>query len=257
MFKWLFEKRGNAEAPPANEDTPRTPIAETAPTSRPALQLVRSNLPTGSFLGGRPTVKLGADWPKHGEQELTFIAQIDLAAIQKACELDWLPKSGVLLFFVDDQTPWTELGYPCIAPSAVIFKSDPSTVGEVVAVEQKDEFSQTRLTRLDVTFLRIQTYADRAPLDDNFEGYNEAVSATPTADVPDHLFAGHPNYVQGDDFLTDLLHSSPGWRLLFQIDSDDRTGFFWADGGRLYFWVDESMAKVGDFSGVEAEIQSC
>ncbi|NOT29697.1 MAG: DUF1963 domain-containing protein [Planctomycetes bacterium] len=37
------------------------------------------------------------------------------------------------------------------------------------------------------------------------------------------------------------------WRLLLQLDSDERAKMMWGDAGRLYFWIRESDLCEHDF----------
>jgi uncharacterized protein YwqG len=39
------------------------------------------------------------------------------------------------------------------------------------------------------------------------------------------------------------------------MDSDDDLGVMWGDLGTLYFWVQESAARKGDFSNVWLVLQ--
>ena len=77
--------------------------------SRPSLRLTagkRSAQPV-SRLGGRPNLPEGVRWPVwQGGQPLSFIAQLDLAALPRIKGLP-LPRSGSLYFFYDaDAQPW-------------------------------------------------------------------------------------------------------------------------------------------------------
>lgn len=40
-----------------------------------------------------------------------------------------------------------------------------------------------------------------------------------------------------------------------QVDSDDDLGVMWGDAGMLYFWVEESAARAGDFSNAWVILQ--
>ena len=45
----------------------------------------------------------------------------------------------------------------------------------------------------------------------------------------------------------ECLVAGPGeWRLLLQLDSDDRAKMMWGDAGMLYFWMrQEDLAQRG------------
>ena len=48
----------------------------------------------------------------------------------------------------------------------------------------------------------------------------------------------------------ELREASKDWRLLLQLDTDDTTGWAWGDLGKIYFWIREADARVGDFSQI-------
>lgn len=93
---------------------------------------------------------------------------------------------------------------------------------------------------------------------DLYGRYSEGVS-------PKHQLLGHPMPIQGDMQLECQLVShglycgdstgyydprakalEPGarqWQLLLQIDTDEKAGMMWGDGGRLYFWITKDDLK--------------
>ena len=40
-----------------------------------------------------------------------------------------------------------------------------------------------------------------------------------------------------DPRAKELESGAKDWRLLLQIDSDDKASMMWGDSGRLYFWI--------------------
>ncbi|WP_433476847.1 DUF1963 domain-containing protein [Spirillospora sp. CA-142024] len=94
----------------------------------------------------------------------------------------------------------------------------------------------------------------------------------PVGDRPDgeprHKIGGFPDWIQGpmwhhiqmssngipldgdepDPREAALLPSTPEWRLLLQLDTDDELGWLWGDGGRLYFAIRVGDLAKGDFS---------
>lgn len=52
------------------------------------------------------------------------------------------------------------------------------------------------------------------------------------------------------------LPSEPGWRLLLQLDSDERLSWYWGDSGMLYLWIREEDLAAGRFDDVRAEVQT-
>ena len=84
-----------------------------------------------------------------------------------------------------------------------------------------------------------------------------------------HRLLGHPTPVQGDMQLecqlvtnglycgdssgyqdprvNDLRAGASDWRLLLQIDSDEKAGMMWGNVGRLYYWIKEADLAARDW----------
>lgn len=90
---------------------------------------------------------------------------------------------------------------------------------------------------------------------------------------PRHRVLGHPAPVQGDvlehaamlGFETrehrspepeQIEAEAPSWRLLLQIDHDERLGVLWGDYGTLYYCLPEDDLKAGRYNRVETLIQT-
>ncbi|MEU5882707.1 YwqG family protein [Spirillospora sp. NPDC047279] len=102
----------------APEDELRARLAEAADNSkvpdiaREALTLLRPSIaltPAQSSgagrtrFGGLPPIPAGTEWPTFDGRPLTFLAQLDCAALHPLLGGDWpLPREGLLLFFFDD-----------------------------------------------------------------------------------------------------------------------------------------------------------
>src|SRR5918999_1927368 len=82
--------------------------AELERLARPAVRLARASQKTNCHLGGLPRVPASFVWPSNKEgRPLGFLAQLDLAEVRAAAEIEWLPKAGTLLFFYDViEEPW-------------------------------------------------------------------------------------------------------------------------------------------------------
>lgn len=91
-----------------------------------------------------------------------------------------------------------------------------------------------------------------------------------------HRLLGHPDQIQGDMMLECQLASNGinvggrrvrdeteralevgarDWRLLLQIDSDDRSGMMWGDVGRLYYWIRANDLREGRWDRVWMVLQ--
>src|SRR5688500_18484207 len=73
--------------------------------SAPCVRLLPG--PGASRIGGRPDLADDVAWPCWQGVPQSFLAQIDLAEVDRANGPDWLPTQGRLLFFYDaGQSTW-------------------------------------------------------------------------------------------------------------------------------------------------------
>ena len=265
ILKKLLGRRDGPPPPP-----PRDALALAEPLASPAVHLVKSAQETRSFFGGAPPLPAGTAWPARDGSPLTFLACLDLASLQAALPLNWLPSSGRLLFFYDaGKQPW---GF------------DPKDRGGWVVIRVSDPAAEPAvpsttagLTRQAVAFRAIRTFPswERPEVealrltDAEAEILIEARDAVYGA-LPHHQVGGFPDPVQGDEMELECQlvsnglycgdssgYSSPqaaalragvqDWRLLLQFDSDDGLGVMWGDAGLLYFWIREQDARAGRF----------
>jgi len=203
-----------------------------------------------------------------------FVAQLDLRALPKIRGLP-LPKSGSLFFFYDaDRQPW---GFDpkdrgC---ARVIYSRSPLAENPLraphrdldeeahfrVALEAVPEFSVSRASGDFVRKWQPTTRERSSRLE-----HIQALEA------PIHRVGGNPDEIQGDVFLgaqlafngifcgdgqgydrgckTGLDQGAAGWRLLLQIDSDNRTAMHWGDSGRIYFLIRDDDLRRRDFDQV-------
>jgi uncharacterized protein YwqG len=274
FFERLFGRKGSA--PSSARDVP----ALMAPLVKPALQLRTSSGAGRSYLGGMPALPVATPWPTKSGAPLTFLASLDLASLQAAMPIAWLPSSGRLLFFYDvEGQPW---GFdPKDRGSwAVLFAGDDAPL----AAPAMPPASRSLPGRA-VSCARIATYPSPQRPDVAALGLNEDeadrlgdLTASVYGDAPCHQVAGCPNPIQGDDMELECQLASHGiycgdssghhrpevaalrdgagdWRLLLQLDSDDDLEVMWGDSGMLYFWIREEDARAGRFDNTWLVLQ--
>ena len=208
-----------------------------------------------SILGGFPR-GIDISWPTNhrdedGEQtdesnELWFVGQIDLAAVQAVESVDWLPEEGLIYLFWD--SVWQPGGYHpdhvdgwCVhyAP-----KLTRQSIDEVQCWPESPEL--TALGEPDRVLLGF------GPDDD---GSSRLVMVPDLGDDPDEVVLTTrlaANGVDaGDDFSEDdpevqaALARPEDWRVLLVLGPLD--AFEWL-GNRLFVLVEADRARVGDFS---------
>jgi len=257
---------GPKEPPPPTRDV----TALASPLTQPAVHVVTATGESSSYLGGAPPLPTGTAWPSRDGAALTFLACLDLASLQAAGPVPWLPESGRLLFFYDaEKQPW---GFdPKDRGSWAVMLA-----GEGAPASSPPE-AVPALTHRPVTFLRIDSYPswerpEVAALnltDAESELLIEASDAV-FGTAPHHQVGGFPDPVQSDEMelecqlvshglycgdtsgylssrASELRDGAKSWRLLLQLDSDDDLDVMWGDGGLLYFWIREEDARAGRF----------
>jgi uncharacterized protein YwqG len=205
-----------------------------------------------------------------------------MAEIAAAHRLDWLPKTGALLFFYDidempwgfdpkDRGSWVVLSVPDLAdPVCVKSRADGNAIGGL-SIRFAALRSIPSTDRKEVAALRLD--------DVEFDAFCDLAAAS-YGQNPKHQIGGFPQPVQGDGMelecqlvsngvycgdssgykssrASELALGASDWRLLLQVDSDDDLGVMWGDTGMIYFWVQEHAARAGDFSNVWLVLQCC
>jgi uncharacterized protein YwqG len=239
----------------------------------PTLQLVYTDAPGKSYLGGAPRLPPGIGWPSLNGRPLGFLARLSLREMNDAGRLPWLPADGSLLFFYDlDEMPWgyradhkTSFSVLYVADLEQPLSGDGESCAEPSFAHQNVLFrpaiSYPSAERPEIVGLKLSD-DDR---DEYFELNNDSFG-----DLPQHQVGGFPNPIQNDDMERDchliaagidcdaqvprdqramqLAEGVKNWRLLLQLDSDDQLGLSWGDFGKIYFWVEEAAAREGDCS---------
>lgn len=253
--------------PDTPEEEDRTPIGASKIGGLP-------DLPANTRWPTRPAYA----YPKDGHSRapeasapapLSLLAQINLADVAAhEIELD-LPRNGLLLFFFDiESQPW---GFdPFDAPGAQVIYVPPGTKTDRLPHPDARALSARSLRLVQGQSLVspewiLEALRGNISLDerDDLEEALETLSDEDYALITsgDHIMGGRAAEVQGSMELECQLvangiycgnsegynsdrakHLAPGaadWRLLLQLDSDDKAEWMWGDCGRLYFWCRE------------------
>jgi hypothetical protein len=197
-----------------------------------------------SRLGGLPNLPLGCTWP---DPALSFIAQIDLKEAAAHAPEGSLPPHGRLLVFYDAVAqPW---GAPDQAEGwRVMYVADGDTdLAPVPAPEGVPVFRVLPLTfASDLTLPTPDLLGlgaaggpqEAAPGLGPVADWDFQTDAWSLDEGPCHQLLGHPYPIQGDPLREAAQYSGAGeWRLLLQVDSDQRAGMMWGDAGMLYFCI--------------------
>lgn len=261
----------------------RDVAALVTPFAIPSVQVVRTSAHSFSHFGGSPGLPFDVEWPVKNGKKLNFLGRLSLFEISSTQPIDWLPKTGALLFFYDmEEEPW---GFDPKDRGSWAVLLVPDLESQTDQYDDELKATESPLPHLNVAFRRIDTLPsnDRESVskleftDGELDDYIELTEA-PFVDTPKHQVSGFPAPVQGDYMelecqlvsnglycgdasgyedprATSLTPDAANWRLLLQLDSDDELGVMWGDCGTIYFWVEEHKAKVGNFSNVWLVLQ--
>jgi len=244
--------------------------------SRPSLRLITGKPPgaqTIGRLGGRPNLPRDIPWPVwQDEQPLSFIAQLDLATLPSIRDLP-LPRSGSLFFFYDAvNSPW---GFDpkdkgC---AKVVYHSSPLAAHQPRTphrdLDEEARFKGLALTATPEISLPSTNSGFLRELHATKEEFDEYWKLIDPLRGPSYRIGGHADQIQGDIYLEAQLVSNgiycgdsggydlgrkkgldagaANWRLLSQVDSEERTGMYWGDSGRLYFMIQKNDLRQRRF----------
>lgn len=246
----------------------------------PAVQLVKADARTRSYVGGQPDLPSSVPWPTRGKTPLGFLASVDLGELRQVIDLEWLPEAGSLLFFYDiENQPWGFDPKHRDGWAVLFLPAAAAAIPESAAVGGRSPPHRY------ITFKPIDTYpsyerdsiASLQLTDEELDALIELQGAQ-YQKQPQHHMGGFPAPVQGDEMerecqlvsngvycgddtgskdprAAELSKSASDWKLLLQFDSDDDMDMMWGDGGKLYFWVREQDARRGHFAGVWLVLQ--
>ncbi len=271
ILKRLFGGAGSAD--PKAEAVPGPTVEDMIEQIQAAAQpCVRLTLGPGgqSWLGGE--ARFLGPWPRFQGAPLTHVAHIDLAEVRAAGGPDWLPAEGHLAFFYDMASQGWGLGPEEAGCAVAIHQTGPAPSQAPPADLPQDLMIPSAPVRCEAA----SSYppADRlglntARLKGRDYGRLEAAEEALLPSGPAHQIGGFPFPVQADEMEADCEQNAPRepgrrpgdgaaeWRLLLQLDSDDRAEMAWSDSGRLYFWIREVDARAGDFTRIWTILQSC
>jgi uncharacterized protein YwqG len=243
--------------------------------AKPSIRFKKTESPTaagGTKLGGLPDFPKDMQWPLYKDKPLSFLAQIRLSEVSPIPLAASLPPKGMLYFFYDqEQSVW---GYDPLIKGyfAVLYHPTEDGLSRRMAPEGLEPQGQYK--ELALTAYEAPSYPDWSnPV---FKALGKTLShqcqifiEKSMGGEPVHRLLGYPDVIQNemeeecqlvthgincgspegykDPRVESLKPGAKDWRLLFQVDSDDRTDMMWGDGGRLYFWVTEAMLKEKRF----------
>ena len=240
---------------------------------RPCLLLNLSagdELPVGSTkIGGSPDLPEGLAWPTWGGTPLAFVAQVNCAELRDSSIAGELPPLGLLAFFYDaEQSTWgiglDEVGswrthfIEAVEASPLERRALPEELPDHGRYREWCVEFEESLTLPGWETQQVSSLGLKPREKDLYFELTEEV----TGEGPRHKILGHPEKGQGDMQLDcqlaahgvylespeaytssrarELAPGSTDWRLLLQIDSEERVRMKGEPWERIYFWIREN-----------------
>ena len=230
-----------------------------------------------SKIGGNPDLETDFEWPAHNGTPLTFLVQFDLADVFASLGETELPSQGMLSFFYEAEAqPWGD-------------ESSDEGAWKVIWTPDVDRLARRGSPSSPLPTLGVETVPaisipewDSLPIDDltlseqESDAYRD-VQERLTPQRPEHQILGYAGEIQSDprwecevaasgwpqtaspsereartqEIQRDLVR----WRLLFQLDTDERAGMIWGDMGMLYFMIDVDDLREHRFENTRLVLQ--
>lgn len=199
--------------------------------------------------GGLPDLPAGVTLLEDGMQ---FIAQInctELAHLQ-----DYLPKTGVLYFFIKDQEE--------LDPKVIYFDGDLHSLQSAKTLTFESEFLPFKAVAdayvsIPNMYNAGSLYPELADLSekwDETEQLEAGLRAKPKHSVNSYVFKQHDT---PEIEAVDAKRGKPEeWMVLLRVSSDQKPGFCFWDAGEIYFVIHKSDLARKDFSNVYCGLES-
>jgi uncharacterized protein YwqG len=233
-----------------------------------------ASLPVGvSKVGGLPDLSPGLIWPKFEGLPQSFIAQILLSEVKPYDIEGVLPAMGMLWFFYDArQEAYGDDPHNRGAWQVLFWEGDLTNLRRTPAPaglpdESRFKASSVRFAR-EVTLSQVpqMEIANYDWSDEELEKYEDLVAHLTPLDQRAfrHRLLGHPDLIQDDMRLQcqlvshgvideddpaaqELRKGAMDWRLLLQVDTDERIGMRWSSTGMLYYWMTSTNLQARRF----------
>ncbi|XXF77551.1 YwqG family protein [Myxococcaceae bacterium GXIMD 01537] len=227
--------------------------ATAAPCLRFTLEDAEDPALPGCRYGGHPLVSPGTAWPRSPKNLMVFVGQLDfaqLAAVRGEALAD-LPRDGVLCLFYDvrEQRWGSEPGdrdyFRLIwTPRSADARPLPPP-SELEDAGLAFDLPVRMVPRLDTS---LPAFGDERAAPPS-GGFDDEAYVTLAGGEHAHQVGGHPWWIQYDarTEARAMVRDAPDWNLLWQVASDDTTGFMWGDMGSLYLLLRDADLRERRF----------
>jgi len=221
--------------------------------------------------GGLPDLPLNVDYPTltidQEQKGYQFIAQINCASI--ASLQDYLPRTGMLYFFINDQEDFT--------PKVLYYEGETDHLKSAKELNIEEEFiydeagifhpfkaNSAKCVSLPSFYNDEHYYEKMAPelkeLEEKYdetEALNEALlpfNEKSSHGINSYVFKQHDS---PEIEAVNILKGKPEeWMVLLRVSSDNNPGFSFWDAGEIYFVIHKSDLAKKDFSNVYCGLET-
>jgi uncharacterized protein YwqG len=221
--------------------------------------------------GGLPDLPLNLEYPTltidEEEKGYQFIAQINCASI--ASLQDYLPRTGVLYFFINDQGDFTPKvlyydGETDHLKSAKELNFDEEFIYDEGGIYKPFKTDSAKCVSLPSFYNDEHYYENIAPELKELEEQYDETEALQKLLLPFKTDSSHGinSYVfkQHDSPEIEAVNTLKGkpeeWMVLLRVSSDNNPGFSFWDAGEIYFVIHKSDLAKKDFSNVYCGLET-
>lgn len=224
-----------------------------------------------SRFGGLPDLPAGTSYPSFTSYDgtlkgLQFISQLNCADI--AHLQDYLPRTGILYFFIRDQDDFEPLVMYHDGDMSVLQSASELDITEDYIFDDRGIYSPYKATfdkypgipffynvrdYLKDSFPELKALED---MYDETESLKEALypSVTPVHSINSYVFKQHDT---PEMEAVNVFKGKPeDWVVLLRVGSDRNTGFSFWDAGEIYFVIHKSDLAQKNFSKVFCGLES-
>lgn len=218
--------------------------------------------------GGLPDLPTGMPYPvfttwENEEKGLQFLAQINCTAIAHLQQ--YLPRTGVLYFFITDQED--------LKPTVIYYDGDSNSLQSAKELNIDNDFiydqhglyepfraEAGKYASIPSLYNASSLYPELAELEERYEETDKlkaglvAGAAQPVHGINSYVFKQHDT---PEIEAVDKLKGKPeDWMVLLRVSSDNNPGFCFWDAGEIYFVIHKSDLDKKDFSNVHCGLES-
>ncbi|MCS3799095.1 DUF1963 domain-containing protein [Niastella sp. OAS944] len=218
--------------------------------------------------GGLPDLPPGVpyptfiDWEKQ-ERGLQFIAQINCTAI--AHLQDYLPRTGMLYFFITDQE---EMG-----PKVLYYDGDSNNLQSAKELKIDNDFiyeqngiytpfraEAGKYASIPFTYNAHSLYPELAEMNELYKETEQLQAGLVVGTVkPEHGINSYVFKQHGTpeiEAVNKMMGKPEEWMVLLRVSSDNNPGFCFWDAGEIYFVIHKSDLDKKNFSNVYCGLES-